>query len=146
MIQAPIEKCFDMARDIDLHMKSVSDTDEQAIGGTTSGLIGPGETVTWRARHLGITQYFTSKITAFDRPNYFQDAMQQGAFKSFVHDHYFSVKHGQTSMLDVVEFQSPFWLLGSAVDALFMKSYLYRLISKRCKFIKESAEWSFRRT
>ena len=37
-----------------------------AVGGRTSGLIGLGEEVTWRARHFGVTQHLTSKITAFD--------------------------------------------------------------------------------
>jgi ligand-binding SRPBCC domain-containing protein len=140
IIQAPIEKCFDASRDIDLHMKSVSQTGEQAVAGKTSGLIGSGETVTWRARHFGITQHFTSKITAFDPPRYFQDTMQKGAFKSFVHDHYFHEKDGQTLMLDILVFRSPLWLLGVIVDALVMKSYMHRLIKKRCQFIKDNAE------
>jgi hypothetical protein len=53
-IAAPIERVFDLARSIDLHMKSTSRTGERAIAGTTSGLIGLGQGVTWRARHFGI--------------------------------------------------------------------------------------------
>ncbi len=55
-INAPIERCFDLARSIDLHMESTKQTGEQAIAGRTSGLIGLGETVTWRAKHLGVWQ------------------------------------------------------------------------------------------
>jgi len=90
-MHAPIERCFDAARDLDLHLRSLAHTNERAVAGRTSGLIELGEEVTWRARHFGITQHFTSKITAFDRPRYFQDAMQRGAFRSFVHDHFFTV-------------------------------------------------------
>src|SRR2546430_13616299 len=34
----------------------------------TSGLLGPGDVVTWEARHFGVRQRLTVKITAFDRP------------------------------------------------------------------------------
>ena len=61
-IHAPIERCFDLARDIDLHADSMKHTGEKAVAGKTSGLIGPGETVTWRARHFGVWQNLTSKI------------------------------------------------------------------------------------
>ncbi len=46
-IEAPPELCFDLARSIDVHMLSMSGSQERAIGGRTSGLIELGETVTW---------------------------------------------------------------------------------------------------
>ena len=36
-IAAPIERCFDLSRSIDLHLKSVDNTGEQAIDGVTTG-------------------------------------------------------------------------------------------------------------
>ncbi|WP_245856885.1 SRPBCC family protein [Mucilaginibacter auburnensis] len=62
-INAPIKKCFDFARSIDLHIESTKQTGEKAIAGKTSGLIGLGETVTWRAQHFGVWQNLTTKIT-----------------------------------------------------------------------------------
>jgi hypothetical protein len=79
-INAPIEPCFDLARSINLHMESTKQTGERAVAGRTSGLIGLGETVTWRAKHLGTWQTLTSKITEFDYPNHFTDEMVKGAF------------------------------------------------------------------
>ena len=78
-INAPPEVCFDLARDIDFHTRSLSHTGERAIAGRTTGLIDLGESVTWEARHLGIRQQLTSKVTAFDRPTYFRDEMTRGA-------------------------------------------------------------------
>ena len=126
-----IERCFDAARDLDLHMKSVAHTNEKAVAGKTSGLIGMGEEVTWRARHFGITQQFTSRITAFDRPRYFQDAMQRGAFKSFVHDHFFESEGNRTKMTDVLAFSAPFGILGRIVEKLILRRYLQRLLAMR---------------
>jgi ligand-binding SRPBCC domain-containing protein len=109
-IDAPMERVFDLARDLDLHQRSMAHTGEAAVAGTTCGLIGLGETVTWRARHFGVTQHFTSRITAFSPPRHFQDEMVRGAFKRFVHDHYFESLDGapeRTLMRDVVEFDAP---------------------------------------
>jgi hypothetical protein len=69
-INAPIEKCFDLARSIELHIESTKQTGERAIAGKTSGLIGLNETVTWRAKHFGTWQNLTSKITEYNYPNY----------------------------------------------------------------------------
>lgn len=65
-IAAPVQVVFDLSRSIDLHRISTARTREEAVAGRTSGLIEIGETVTWRAKHLGIVQHLTSKITAFD--------------------------------------------------------------------------------
>jgi ligand-binding SRPBCC domain-containing protein len=46
--------------------------------------------VTWRAKHFGIYQKLTSKITEFDQPNYFADVMISGALREFKHGHYFA--------------------------------------------------------
>lgn len=67
-INAKKEIVFDLSRSIDLHKISTHQTKEQAIAGKTSGLIGLDESVTWRAKHFGIYQTLTSKITEFDPP------------------------------------------------------------------------------
>jgi ligand-binding SRPBCC domain-containing protein len=139
-IAAPPERCFDAARDLDLHVKSVPRTNERAVGGRTSGLIELGEEVTWRARHFGVTQHFTSRITAFDRPRHFQDAMQRGAFRSFVHDHYFHSGGARTKMTDVLVFAAPLGILGRIAEKLVLRRYLERLLKVRAAVIKEAAE------
>jgi ligand-binding SRPBCC domain-containing protein len=139
-INAPIDRCFDLARSIDLHKLSTAGTDEEAIAGVTSGLIGGGELVTWRARHLGITQTLTSKITQFRRPHHFRDEMVKGAFKLIQHDHLFEESGGGTNMRDHFYFESPGWVLGAAFNKLFLTNYLRRLLIKRNAMIKEVAE------
>src|SRR5947208_8599033 len=116
IIQASPERCFDASRDLDLHLKSMGHTGERAVAGRTSGLIELGEQVTWEARHFGIRQRFTSHITGYDRPRHFQDSMLRGAFRSFVHDHYFDSRADGTLMKDVLTFQSPLGFLGAIVD------------------------------
>ena len=139
-IAAPVAVCFDLARDIDFHVRSLADTGERAVAGRTTGLIGLGESVTWEARHLGVRQRLTSEVTAFDRPAYFRDAMTAGAFRAFAHDHHFEATGDGTVMTDDIAFRSPFGPLGWLVDALFMTGYLRRLLEGRCQAIKREAE------
>lgn len=139
-INAPIERVFDLSRSIDLHTKSASKSNEKAIAGRTSGLIELGETVTWEATHLYIRQNLTSKIVAYDRPNHFRDSMQKGAFARLDHDHFFEEKEEGTLMKDKFDYDSPFWIFGRIVDALFLENYMKEFLIERNKMIKEIAE------
>jgi hypothetical protein len=47
-------RVFDLSTDLDLHQASMRRSRERAVAGRTSGQIGLGESVTWRARHLGV--------------------------------------------------------------------------------------------
>jgi len=139
-INAPIEKVFDLSRSIDLHMESTKQTGEKAIAGKTSGLIELGETVTWRAKHFGIWQTLTSKITKFTSPNLFVDEMVSGAFKSFRHEHYFTTSDNKTIMKDIFEFESPLGVLGKIFNTLILTRYMTNLLEERNRIIKEVAE------
>lgn len=139
-IDAPPDRCFDAARDLDLHLVSMQHTGERAVAGKTSGLIGLHEEVTWRGRHFGVTQHFTSRITAFDRPRHFRDEMQKGAFRSFVHDHYFAAENGGTKMTDVLLFSAPLGVLGWIAERLFLRRYMERLLMSRAKVIRAAVE------
>jgi len=139
-INAPIEKVFNLSRSIDLHMESTKQTGEQAIAGRTSGLIELGETVTWRAKHFGIWQNLTSKITALNSPILFVDEMVSGTFKSFRHEHHFSEVDERTMMKDVFVFESPVGVLGKLANWLILKRYMTNLLETRNKVIKEAAE------
>lgn len=140
LIHAPIERCFDLSRSIDLHVASTHGTDERAVAGVTSGLIGMGEEVTWSARHFGVRQRLTSRITAYDRPNHFRDSMVRGAFKRIDHDHFFTARGDATEMRDVFDFESPLGPLGAIADALVLKRYLRGFLERRNAMIKRAAE------
>jgi ligand-binding SRPBCC domain-containing protein len=136
-IAAPIERCFDLSRSIDLHMASTDWTGERAVAGVTSGLIGLDQEVTWQGRHFGLRIQHTSRITSFDRPWYFQDCMVQGAFRSFCHDHYFENIPGETRMRDLMVFEAPFRLLGLVESVL--ERHMRSLLDRRNRFIKRIA-------
>mgnify|MGYP003657660440 CR=1 FL=1 len=139
-INAPKEIVFDLSRSIDLHKISTEHTNEEAIDGITSGLIGLNESVTWKAKHFGIYQILTSKVTEFDRPNFFADEMIKGAFKSFKHEHHFTDLNGGTLMTDYFDYESPFGILGKLADKLFLLNYMTDLLAERNRIVKDFAE------
>ena len=140
LIDAPSNRVFDLSRSIDLHKISTKQTNEEAIAGVTSGLIGKNESVTWRAKHFGFYQTLTSKITAFERPEYFVDEMEKGIFKRFKHELIFKEKNGKTFMIDIFDYESPLGILGKIADRLFLEKYMKVLLEKRNDIIKEFAE------
>jgi len=46
LINAPRERVFDLARDVDRHTETMGHS-EEAVAGTTSGYLEEGDTVTW---------------------------------------------------------------------------------------------------
>lgn len=139
-IKADLYKVFDLARDIDLHQKSTKKTNEKAVAGRTSGLIEENETVTWRARHLGIYQTLTTKIISMEKPFQFTDVMLSGAFKMMKHQHIFKKKNDQTIMIDIFEFESPFGIAGRFFNHIFLKDYMRSFLLDRNELIKKTAE------
>ncbi len=140
VINAAPEMCFDLARNIDLHMVSTQGTDEKAVSSVTGGLIDAGEDVTWEATHFSIRQSLTSRITRFDRPRHFRDTQVRGAFRRFDHDHFFTVELSATVMRDVFDYESPFGFVGRCADRWFLRSYMARLLKNRAFVIKAAAE------
>ncbi|MDQ0768127.1 ligand-binding SRPBCC domain-containing protein [Pseudarthrobacter defluvii] len=133
--QLPVERLFDLARSIDLHVDSQQKSGERAIGGVTRGVIGEGQEVTWRAKHFGVPLTMTSRITHFDFPRSFTDEQVKGPFKAFRHVHEFEPTAAGSTMTDRVEFTAPLGVLGRAVERLFLTRYLERLISTRGSFL-----------
>jgi ligand-binding SRPBCC domain-containing protein len=139
-IHAPAEICFDLARSVDAHVESTAGTGERVVAGRTSGLLELGESVTWRARHFGVTQELTSRITASERPRHFRDEMVKGAFARIIHDHYFESSSAGTRMIDVFEFAAPFGLIGRFAEVLVLRRYMRRLLEERNRVLKRMAE------
>jgi len=147
LIEAPQQRCFDLSRSVEVHVAGNVHWGESAVatGGVTSGLIGPGQQVAWRARHFGIRFSLTSRITAFDPPLHFQDAMLHGPFALMRHDHYFEARSPHaTGMRDVFTFAAPFGILGRMAEAAVLRRYMRQLLEERNRVIRkiaESEEW-----
>lgn len=120
---------FDASLDIDAHVASMAASGERAIGGVTTGRIGLGESVTWRARHFGVWFTMTSRITSLERPVRFVDEQTSGPFRVFHHEHSFVQTGEATVMTDTLTVGSP--VFGTLAERLVLVPYLRRLIRQR---------------
>ena len=139
-IAAPIERVFDLSRSINLHQISTASTNEKAIAGVMHGLINKNETVTWQAKHLFKNRQFTTKVTAMQSPDFFTDEMIKGDFKTFNHEHYFKAVENGTIVIDKINFESLYGIIGKMANSIFLTSYLEKLLTKRNAVIKDYAE------
>jgi len=129
-----------------MHKKSMSAYREQAVAGTTIGLINLNETVTWKAKHLGKVRVMKVKISSMMAPQSFTDELVNGDFKEMKHEHHFKPIKNGTLMIDLFSFESPYGSLGKMANYIFLKRYLRKLLERRNRAIKEYAEtdkWKF---
>src|SRR5690348_12575478 len=141
-IQAPIERCFDLSRSVELHRGSVAHTKERAVAGVTTGILKLGDTVTWEAVHFGVKQCLTVQITELEKPSRFTDEMLEGAFHHLRHTHEFFSRSNGTLMIDHFLFRSPFGPVGWLADTLVLTRYMRNLLRARNSFLKQLAEES----
>jgi ligand-binding SRPBCC domain-containing protein len=66
--------------------------------------------------------------------------MTQGDFKSFLHEHHFKQVDNGTIMIDVLEFESPYGIVGELFNSIYLRQYLQHLLHKRNEVIKDYAE------
>ncbi len=140
LIKAPVDRVFDLSRSIEVHLETTRHTEERAVAGVTSGLLGAGEEVTWEARHFGVRQRLQVRMAVVDRPRHFQDVMVTGAFAMMRHDHRFTSHDELTVMTDHFDFRSPGGPLGWIADGVFLSRYLRGLLTQRNTVIKGLAE------
>src|ERR1700731_4390101 len=145
IINAPIERCFALARSVEVHLIANIHSGEQAlaIDGITSGLPELSQRVTWRAKHFGVWQNLTSEYTAIQSPTSFHATMVQGIFRPMQADHYFrTLPTGATEMKDLFRLAAPLPILGPLAEALFLRRYMLSLLRERNAVIKQIAESS----
>ena len=142
LIAAPPERCFDLSVDVDVHQASVAWSRERAVAGVMTGRMCLDDQVTWEARHLGRTWRMTSRITEYERPARFVDAMVAGPFATFRHEHVFQARDGgtSTSMADRLLYRSPLGPLGVLADVVGLNRYVRSLLSARNRYLKGVAE------
>ncbi|KNC18379.1 cyclase [Arthrobacter sp. RIT-PI-e] len=133
------DELFERSLSIDAHTGSMRFSRERAVAGVTSGRIGLGQQVTWRAWHFGVPVRMTSAITELEAPHRFVDEQVRGPFRAFRHVHEFSLQDGATTMVDRIEFTAPFEVLGAVAERWLLRPYLRHLIGVRNRFLVSPA-------
>jgi ligand-binding SRPBCC domain-containing protein len=139
-IKASAEACYKLSLNVDLHQESTSKTGEHIVDGIRNGIMQLGDTVTWKAKHFGIWQTLTTKITKEQKYSLFVDEMMKGTFSEMKHEHHFAENQGFTIMTDVFTFKSPFGILGKIFNYFVLENYMKKFLIERNQLIKSIAE------
>ncbi|WP_327706908.1 SRPBCC family protein [Streptomyces decoyicus] len=135
-VAAPPDQVFAVCLDVEAHTRSMADTSERAVAGRTRGELSLGDTVTFQARHFGLTWRLKARITTYDRPRRFVDEQESGPFKRWRHTHHFEPDGDDgTIMRDVIDFASPLGPVGRIVDRILLSRYMPHLIKIRNAYL-----------
>ena len=140
-IHAPIERCFDAARDVTLHVRSAAFSRERLVApGRLEGLLELNDLVCFEGRHFGIRQRFCARIVEVDRPRRFVDEMVRGTFKWMRHVHSFEANGSSTAMRDEVTWEAPLGIAGRIADAVFLEWHMRRFVERKQLALKQIVE------
>ncbi|MDQ2833881.1 MAG: SRPBCC family protein [Acidobacteriota bacterium] len=143
-INAPVERCFQLSLNIDLHVASAQSTREKAVAGVTSGFIREGETVTFQGWHFGLPRRHTSLFGIVRPSSHIRNVMEEGSFQHFEHDLYFAAMDDGTRIRDEIRFSLPHGALGRLARRLYVRKHLVTILAERNAYLKqvaESEEW-----
>jgi len=142
---APVERCFDLARSVEMHISGAAPIYGKAIAGRTAGLSEQYDRTTWSARFFGMRFTLTTEITEFDYPRSFSDVMCRGMFAHFGHRYSFQpLSEAQTLMTDKFSFESPLGILGRLFDRIILRPRMQAAADFRAltlKRVAESEQW-----
>jgi ligand-binding SRPBCC domain-containing protein len=139
-IDAPVERCFLLSLSVDLHVAAARSTRETPNAGITDGVIGEGETLTFRGRHFGVRWRHTSLIEKLRPHSYYRDVMIAGPFQHFEHDHHFAQMDDGTRMRDEIRFSARGGLMGRLATRIYLRKRLKAYLMERNAMIKRLAE------
>lgn len=140
-VRAPVERCFDLARSVDLHVHSSTEIAPRAVGGRRTGLSGEGDTTVWSARFLGVRFPMTTRIEDYSYPQRFDDRMTRGLLRRFAHTYRCeSLSDGGCLLSDELIVEAPFGFLGRLVEMLYLRRRMDGLVRRRLEHIKAVAE------
>jgi ligand-binding SRPBCC domain-containing protein len=138
-IDAPVERCFLLSLSVDLHVAAARSTREKTAR-VTDGMIGEGETLTFKGRHFGVRWRHTSLIEKLRPHSYYRDVMIAGPFEHFEHDHHFAAMDDGTRMRDDIRFSARGGLMGKLATRIYLRKRLKTYLIERNAMIKRIAE------
>lgn len=143
-VNAPIERCFLLSTSLELVKHSLKMNLVPSESTRTSGLVQDGDRLMWRGWAFGLPHRHESVITKYERPDFFQDSMEQGRFKRFQHDHFFTEISGRTLLNDKIRFSLPMSGLTRPLGRFVVTPHVSRMLRHRLELLKrvaESEEW-----
>lgn len=142
-IKAPPKICFDLSRDIRIHIKSIPDDSSLKLIYHVNNKSKLSDKVKWEVVPVNEKLKQEIKVTMIEyiSPHHYAEELQSVFFKEFKHTHEF-FKHGdgETMMIDVIEYELPLGAIGRLINKKFMEKYIKMIFFRRNQEIKRIAE------
>lgn len=91
-----------------------------------------GMIITYKVKPvLNLPVEWVTEITQVDEPFYFVDNQKSGPYKFWHHQHIFKEIKNGTEMTDIVNYASPFGLVGKIAENLFVKKKVEEIFNFR---------------
>lgn len=139
-VAAPIERVFDLSRNLTIYKLLIKERKEQFSSAAASNLVSQGETITIQAKHFGKTRLITTRVADLQRPATFVQEQVKGDFIHFRHEHHFKPVSNGTILIDLIDFKGPRDLIGKLIGKVYLKTYLEKFFEKRNMLIQQYAE------
>lgn len=139
-IAAPIERVFDLSRNLTIYKQLIHGREEKLSSGASSNLVNAGETITFHAKHFGKTRSVTTKFTTLEKPLSFVQEQVKGDLVRFKHQHFFREIANGTILIDMIDYEGAKDFFGKLLSKIYLKKYLEKYIQKRNSIIQQYAE------
>jgi len=94
-------------------------------------VMAPGLHLDYAIHLMGVRMRWTSLITLYEPPRRFQDEQLRGPYRAWKHRHEFVEKDGGTLVIDHVEYEVGYGILGSLANALYVRWALKKIFDFR---------------
>ena len=139
-IAAPIERVFDLSRNLTIYKTLINGRKEKFTSGASSNLMSHGETITFQAKHFGKTRLITTRVMDLKKPSSLVQEQVKGDLLHFKHEHHFKPVENGTILIDMIDFAGPRDVIGKVMGKLYLKRYLEAYLNKRNSLIRQYAE------
>jgi len=139
-IAAPIERVFDLTRNLAVYKYSFNSRQEKFSSPAGSNLLTKDETISILVKHFGKERLLTLKVTSLNKPTILIEEEIKGDLTAYKHEHHFKPIDNGTIVIDLIEFGNPKDIVGRYLGKLYLKNYLEELTRKRNEVIRSYAE------
>jgi hypothetical protein len=141
-VKAPTKRVYDLSRSVNLFKLSSSKTFEKFIEGLSSGQANENDRIVYQAKHFFKSRNLTIKIIRLNIPHQITIQLSMKGFKSFHYNLYFKTIKNGSFLIDIIEYETSYGVIGKLLDKIFIKNHLNKLLLHRNEIIKQYAETS----
>lgn len=141
-LEAPLERVWQFHNAVELLLELTPPDTQVTLEGDVEPM-DAGVVYVLRIRRSGITLRWETRIVEYDPPNGFTDRQVagKGPFAYWQHQHQFTaLSPTRTRLVDHVTYVVPFGVLGSIVDALFVRREINKLFAFRHQVTRAELE------